>query len=157
MPKHSLPAQYLSFEQYLQLTQRFAETGKSSGAEQSEANIAYTKLNYQRMARIFKTQILDHQIKNTIEQIRQKQDWWVITETWCGDAAQSLPIMAKLAALNPMIHLKIVFRDENPEWMNRYLTNGSRAIPKLVVMDALSEKELAVWGATAKGSTTIGG
>jgi hypothetical protein len=140
------PQNHQNFQSYLEFIHHLAEAGKSSGAEQSEANIAYTKLNYQRMHRIAKTQVIADAIKQTLQNINRKLDWWVITETWCGDAAQSLPVIAKLAELNSNITLKIILRDEHPEWMSRYLTNGSRAIPKLVVMDALSGEEYVVWG-----------
>ncbi|MCU0360069.1 MAG: thioredoxin family protein [Bacteroidia bacterium] len=146
MSLSQLPQNHQNFQSYLEFTQRLVEAGKSSGAEQSEANIAYTKLNYQRMQRIAKTQAIASDIQHTLQNIRRKLDWWVITETWCGDAAQSLPIIARLAELNSNITLKIILRDEHPEWMNRYLTNGSRAIPKLVLMDALSGEEYGVWG-----------
>ena len=41
--------------------------------------------------------------------------------------------MAKESGEN--IELKIVLRDENEELMNEFLTNGSRSIPKLIVLD----------------------
>jgi hypothetical protein len=70
----------------------------------------------------------------------------VITEDWCGDSAQNLPIFASLASLNKNIDLRIVLRDENPDIMNHYLTNGiSRSIPILVVFDK-SGNELFRWG-----------
>jgi hypothetical protein len=70
----------------------------------------------------------------------------VITEAWCGDGAQSIPHLAKLADLNPLITLKIMFRDEHPELMDAYLTNGNRSIPKLVAMTADLKQELFTWG-----------
>jgi len=69
----------------------------------------------------------------------------IITETWCGDSAQSIPILAKAASLNDKINLRIVLRDENLNIMDSYLTNGSRSIPKLVAFDE-NDNELFQWG-----------
>ena len=40
----------------------------------------------------------------------------------------------------------ILLRDENPEVMDAYLTNGSRSIPNLISIDAESGEELFAWG-----------
>jgi thiol-disulfide isomerase/thioredoxin len=69
----------------------------------------------------------------------------VLTEDWCGDSAQTLPFIACIAEENPHILLKILLRDENPDIMDLYLTNGKRAVPKLVAFDESGE-ELFVWG-----------
>ena len=69
----------------------------------------------------------------------------MITESWCGDSAQNLPVIAKLAQLNSNIDFKIVLRDSNLEFMDLHLTNTSRAIPKLVVFDE-NNNELFQWG-----------
>lgn len=70
----------------------------------------------------------------------------VITETWCGDSAQNLPIIAKAAELNDRIDLRILLRDSNTDIIDHYLTNGtSRSIPILVVFD-LDGNELFKWG-----------
>jgi len=77
--------------------------------------------------------------------IKEKQQWIVITESWCGDSAQIVPVVAKLAQLNSQIDLKILLRDSNLDFMDLYLTNGGRAIPKLIVYDE-NNVELFQWG-----------
>jgi hypothetical protein len=72
--------------------------------------------------------------------------WVMIVESWCGDAAQNLPIIAKLASLNPYIELMIILRDENPDIMDLHLTNGSRSIPKLIILDPVFKSLLKEWG-----------
>ena len=59
----------------------------------------------------------------------------VIVEDWCGDAVNTVPMLARLAELAPNVDLRIVRRDENPELMDAYLTNGTRAIPIVVLLD----------------------
>ena len=70
----------------------------------------------------------------------------VLTESWCGDASPSLPVMNKIAELNSNIEFKIVLRDENLDLMNLFLTNGGMSIPKLIVIDNDQEKVIADWG-----------
>ena len=105
----------------------------------------YRKLNYQRSSRLEKTFIPTDETKRVFSEINQKQKWIVITESWCGDSAQNLPVIAKLAQLNDKIDLEIVLRDSNTEFMDLYLTRGGRAIPKLIVFDE-DDNELFQWG-----------
>lgn len=105
----------------------------------------YRKLNYQRSTRLEKTFIPTDDTRQVFSNIHQTQKWIVITESWCGDSAQNLPIIAKLAELNNKIDFKIVLRDSNPEFMDLYLTYGARAIPKLIVFDE-NDNEIFQWG-----------
>ena len=105
----------------------------------------YRKLNYQRSIRLEKTFIPNDETKQIFPKINQPLKWIVITETWCGDSAQNLPVITKIAQLNDNIELKIVLRDSNLKFMDLHLTNGSRAIPKLIVYDE-NDNELFQWG-----------
>lgn len=103
------------------------------------------KLNLFRTQKWTKTFTPSTELIDAVKSITKPQTWMVITETWCGDSAQNLPIIGKAASLNDKINLRIVFRDENLEIMDNYLTNGSRSIPKLVAFDE-SGNELFLWG-----------
>ncbi len=73
-----------------------------------------------------------------LEEAARAGDGWkllVISEDWCGDASNTVPVMAKLAEAAPGMELRVVKRDENDELMDAYLTNGSRSIPLAVVLD----------------------
>ena len=105
----------------------------------------YRKLNFQRSSRLEKTFEQTEEVKILLSQIVSPQQWIVITESWCGDSAQNLPIIARLASLSDMIDIKIVLRDPNPDFMDLYLTNGGRSIPKLIVFDE-NDNELFRWG-----------
>ena len=105
----------------------------------------YNVLNLKRMKRIEKTYEVNPSLAILIEKIHKNQTWWVITEPWCGDSAQSLPALAKIAAINSKIDFKIMLRDINTDWMNNYLTDGGKAIPILTAFDE-NENELFVWG-----------
>jgi hypothetical protein len=69
----------------------------------------------------------------------------VIAEDWCGDASNTVPILAKLADAVPELELRVILRDQNPEVMNRYLTNGSRSIPIVIALDR-DFQEMGHWG-----------
>jgi len=105
----------------------------------------YRKLNFQRSSRLEKTFIPTDETKQLFSEINQQQKWIVITESWCGDSAQNLPVIAKLAQLSGLIEFKIVLRDSNLEFMDLHLTNGGRAIPKLIVFDE-NDNEIFQWG-----------
>ena len=69
----------------------------------------------------------------------------VIAEDWCGDASNTVPILAKLADGTPGLGLRIIKRDEHPAVMDQYLTNGSRSIPIVIVLDE-EFREIGHWG-----------
>lgn len=133
----------ISPEDYHDLLQQYAAEGKTSG-QQDEDLIYYTKLNASRSKRILKTAILEKELVTKVR-LLPKTTWILITETWCGDAANSIPVLAKIAAINDTIDLRIVFREENPELMNHFLTKGGKSIPKLIAMDE-SHNVLFSWG-----------
>jgi thiol-disulfide isomerase/thioredoxin len=58
----------------------------------------------------------------------------VITEPWCGDSTAIIPVIEKLFA-DTNVEIRMVHRDENPELMDRFLTNGARAIPVFIMLD----------------------
>jgi hypothetical protein len=59
----------------------------------------------------------------------------VIVEDWCGDAVNTVPLVARLAEAAGNVEMRVVARDENPELMDAHLTNGSRSIPVVIALD----------------------
>ncbi len=116
-------------------------TADKTAIERNDAR----KINLVRMSRIEKQFQPENESIEVLNKINQKLFWIVISENWCGDSAQILPIIAKLVSINSMIDFKVVFRDKNPEFMNNYLTNGKRSIPKLIIFDE-DFQELTTWG-----------
>lgn len=135
-----------TYPEYNGLMQQLSDEGKCTGPELTLDKINFTKLNHFRMNRAAKQFKADQELTSFINNIRNPWEWVVITESWCGDASQNLPIIAKIAELSPNITLRIVLRDEHPEIMNDYLTDGAMAIPKLVCFNATSGEELGTWG-----------
>lgn len=70
----------------------------------------------------------------------------VLSEDWCGDASNTVPVLARLAADAPSLELRLLARDAHPDLMDEHLTNGtSRAIPVVILLDAHGH-ERAWWG-----------
>ncbi len=136
----------MSYAEYLNLIDEKIAQNSSTGHEQNEMLSDFTKLNRARMKRLDKTQQILPELEKLTRQISEKQVWIVLTESWCGDAAQNVPVLQKLAEINPMIDLRLVLRDDNEELMQQYLTNGGKSIPKLIAVSADLEKELFTWG-----------
>ncbi len=96
----------------------------------------YIKLNTQRMQRVEKTYTVSDSLKHLLNQLTEKVNWLLIAEHWCGDVAQTISAMNKIAEeSNGKITFKIVYRDQNTELMDAFLTNNARSIPKLLQLD----------------------
>ena len=141
--------QSYSYEEYKKMVIKYADEYTTSG-EQLEERIAATLINAQRMKHIDKQCIINYNLHTLISQITKKQKWLLISESWCGDSAQCAPVIAKMAELNENIILEIVFRDEHPDLMNNFLTNGSRSIPKLICIDMDTDSINFIWGPRPK-------
>ncbi len=114
----------------------------------------YLKLNQKRQNRWLKLGVIRNELIDLVQHIYYKQTWLLITEPWCGDAAHSVPFIYKLAKNNPLISLRIVWRDSTPFLIDDYLTNGGKAVPKLIIRNE-AEEDLAVWGPRPKPCQNI--
>src|SRR5690554_4279348 len=70
----------------------------------------YTKINWSRMNRWFKTGKLSVAVLEIIKKINKPQHWIVITEPWCGDAAHNIPFIEMMASQNPLISISYELR-----------------------------------------------
>lgn len=98
------------------------------------------------MSRLGKTIQLRDGVKEAAKRLSRKLTWLIITEGWCGDAAQNIPAIEKIAAESDNIQTRYILRDEYPELMDMYLTEGSRSIPKLIAIESESGEVLGIWG-----------
>lgn len=142
--KKSLESTY-TYQEYKDLVRALLAEGKATGPNQSEDITNYSMLNDKRMKRLDKTIKISDETISEIQNLKEPQTWLVLTEGWCGDAAQNLPVINKMADLNENIQLKLVLRDENLELMDLFLTNGGQSIPKLIVLDK-DHNVLNTWG-----------
>ncbi|SEP93280.1 Thiol-disulfide isomerase or thioredoxin [Hyunsoonleella jejuensis] len=145
----------MSYDDYTVLMNTLVENDATTGTEQTEALVAYTKLNARRMKRWDKTLKITSEAQQSITGISKKLTWLVITESWCGDAAHVVPVLNKLSELNDNIDFKIVLRDENLELMDMFLTNGGRAIAKLIIIDNETGQVLNTFGPRPSKATAL--
>ena len=126
----------LSYSRYRDLIDSLLKNGKTTGEDHSEALLNYTKLNVMRMNRVDKTTILNEQLISAVNSVKKHYRLLVITEGWCGDAAQIVPVFNKIAEMAAdRFELAFVLRDTNLPLIDAHLTKGGRAIPKLLVLD----------------------
>lgn len=144
----------ISYQEYRDLVKTLAEGHSNTGVEKTEDLANYTKLNDRRMKRWDKTIKISEEEKQRISEFNQKITWLIITESWCGDAAHMLPVLNKIAALNPNIDVKIVLRDDNLELMDLFLTNGGRAIAKIIMIDDKTGEVINTYGPRPSEATS---
>jgi hypothetical protein len=135
----------ISYQDYRKLIKDLIIEGKSTGEMQTDVFLNYSKLNDKRMDRLDKTLKISTATQSAIIHLKNNFTFLVIAEGWCGDAAQILPILNKIAESSDKIQLKIVIRDENEALMNQFLTNGSKSIPKIIIIDS-NNNVVNSWG-----------
>ena len=145
----------MTYSKYRALVETLVEEGKSTGEMQSDDLTNYSFLNNKRMERLDKKGVVPEEYVEKIKQFNRPVEWIVLTESWCGDAAQILPFINKVADLNEHIDLKIALRDENLELMDQHLTNGGRAIPKLIMRDKATKEVIDTFGPRPSEATKM--
>jgi hypothetical protein len=146
----------MTYTAYRQLVTELLADNKQTGPGVPDVPemLEYTRLNEQRMNRIEKTIKPDAEATALLTQIDQPMLWVVITEGWCGDAAQIVPILNHMAEQTPGITMRLLLRDQNLEVMDAFLTNGGRAIPKVLFVEPESGDILGHWGPRPVGAQT---
>jgi hypothetical protein len=139
-------AKAINYTQYKELTDQLLAEDKTTGTNHSPEMVEYTRMNMHRMRRMEKTTVLEDELVQILLSVQTPMTWVVLTEAWCGDAAQNLPVIVKMADASPLIEVKLLLRDENLDLMDAYLTNGGRSIPKLIAIETETMKELGTWG-----------
>ncbi len=136
----------LSYQDYIKRTTSEISEIKTDNLTPAEINKLKIKtLNLQRNSRITRQYTPGVELSKILKEISEPQLWMVITENWCGDSGQNLPYIAVMAEQNPLIELKLILRDSNPDIMDQFLTNGTRSIPILAAFNPNGD-ELFRWG-----------
>jgi hypothetical protein len=136
----------MSYAMYRSTVSDLLARGLTTGTHQSPEMLDYARLNDHRMDRVEKRFQMLPALQEKLDQLNEPLHWLVLSEGWCGDAAQNLPALEKIAEhSNGKIHLRVLLRDENTELMDQWLTNGGRSIPKLIQMNTAFEAT-GSWG-----------
>lgn len=144
-----------TYSEYRTLVSALLKEEKPTGNEQSEDLTHYSQLNETRMNRLDKTIKVTEENNQKLQNLDKEYLWLVISEGWCGDAAQIVPVIHKMAELSNKIELKIVLRDENEALMNLFLTNGSKSIPKLIIIDKATSEVVGDFGPRPTGAKQL--
>ncbi len=139
-------ANSFTYIEYRTMVSDLLAQGKSTGENQTDDYLNYSKLGNARMKRLDRKFHLSEKTQKLLQKATKKITWIVLTEGWCGDAAHALPVIHKISDASEKIDLKIVLRDENEDLMNQFLTNGSKSIPKLVALDTETKEIIDTWG-----------
>lgn len=134
-----------SFDEYVALFEQVVAEKRTTGPKQTEGYVNYTKLNWSRYQRAYEKHPLSYSTIEALHVVEEPVTLLVITEAWCGDAAQIMPVLQRMDEACACVNFRIVLRDENKELMSQFLTNGGEAIPKVLVLDA-NNTVVADWG-----------
>jgi hypothetical protein len=94
---------------------------------------------------IYRRARIPREIEDAARALPRRLHLLVMTEDWCGDAVHSVPYVARLAEAAPQLSVRVVGRDDNPDLMDAHLTDGTRSIPVVMILDE-DFRELAWWG-----------
>jgi hypothetical protein len=103
-----------------------------------------TQANHEIVNKILQNE-WSEEVKQMIPVHVHPQKWILIAEHWCADSANIVPYISKLAKAIPTVDLSIELRDSKPFTINQFLTNGGKAIPKLIAKDEKGDV-LFTWG-----------
>ncbi|RIV23670.1 thioredoxin family protein [Fibrisoma montanum] len=147
---HELIASAYTYDQYVTLSADLLAQGRttseSPGYNTPEV-LGFTKLNLHRMSRVGRFTVIQPELAEALQNVPERWIWLVLTESWCGDAAQILPVLQRMTDLTPNVQMRLILRDKHLDVMDAYLTNGtSRSIPKLICLNADTLAERGTWG-----------
>lgn len=140
----------LSYSEFKELAKEEIKEGDKDTSDKCDPYLEYKKLNIVRIERLDKTVTLNEKTINRFQKLLTRLYWIVLVESWCGDVAQNVPIISKMADISPNIELKLLPRDQNLDIMDAFLTNGGWAIPKLICLSADKLSVLGTWGPRPK-------
>ncbi|MCL6523831.1 MAG: thioredoxin family protein [Thermoflavifilum sp.] len=145
LPEEKLQAGF-GYTAYLQYVHQLVIAGETSGSVQHPQLVHFTRLNERRMQRLEKTVQLLPELIQLTHQLEVSWYWVILTEAWCGDAAQHIPVIEKIAREIHEVHTVYLLHDQHLDLMDRYLTRNGRAIPKLICFSQTTREEIFQWG-----------
>jgi len=141
----------MNFKSYLNYFRNIIENTDENISEiyQNPEYFEYTKLNWSRTNRWLKTGKLTTETIKKLKEIKNRQNWIVITEPWCGDASHIVPFIELMARENTLISVKYELRDQPPFRINDYLVNGGKSIP-ILIMQNENKTDFGIFGPRPK-------
>lgn len=102
--------------------------------------------NHDLWAAITKHVVIPIEYSARVEALGGHWHLLVLTEDWCGDSVNIVPIIAKLTQSVSKMDMRMLKRDENLDIMDTHLTGGkSRSIPIVILLNQKFQ-ECGRWG-----------
>jgi hypothetical protein len=115
----------------------------------------YLVINQQRVKRLTQRLHIEPETEMAALNAKPGTKWLILNEHWCGDGAQIVPVQAAIAlASKGRIEARVLFRDQNLELMDQFLTNGGRSIPKTLQLDS-EFRVTKSWGSRPAGAQEL--
>ena len=138
----------VSYTDYLhEAGERLGNPKNSQEADYAE----YYRLGIQRMNRMWEKYLPNSEQVATLANKNFNGKILIISEAWCGDASQVIPVVVKFFE---QFEIKISYRDQEPSLIDDYLVNGGKSIPIVIFLDE-NFNELAHWGPRPKHGTEL--
>ncbi len=120
-------------QSFAQAMEQWVNNSQHSGGTDPASWIEFTALNAVRMRRVAKTSKMPESLMALLDSGKcREQHWTLITESWCGDAAQTTPLIAAMAD-RAGVTLNWTLRDSGPKLIREFLTQGSESIPIWII------------------------
>jgi hypothetical protein len=89
--------------------------------------------------------VLDPETVRTFKSLPKPLRVLVLAEDWCGDVVANLPVLGRLAKEVSTLDVRVFYRDQNLDLMERWLNQGKyQSIPVVVFFDQ-DFRELGHW------------
>ena len=133
----------VNFDEYLRVTEERIAKLQGTENEEEKMYLEHYQLGMTRMNRVAKTYHPQNDLLKKLEEKNFKGKFLIISEGWCGDASMIVPVVNQF--FEGKNEVKIIFRDENHDLMNQFLTNGSMSIPIVIILDE-NDEVISHWG-----------
>jgi hypothetical protein len=135
--------QPLNTQEYIEF---FQQNASGIRKDYDYGYLSYLKLNYKRFERLIKTYEPSDEVINAFARLTFQPKLYIITEPWCGDAAQSVPVFIKIWEKLNYSNITFILRDKNPEIMNLYLTDGNKRSIPIAIFEKPDGSDWFHWG-----------
>lgn len=94
---------------------------------------------------LYKRAVVPEAILARAQTLTQPLHLLVLSEEWCGDSINTLPLVARLVEAMSGADMRILERDKNLDLIDAHLTGRSRSIPVIMLLDG-DYREHGWWG-----------
>jgi hypothetical protein len=116
------------------------------GAPEFETMLAAAEKNAELWAAVWRRAVVPEEFVRRVAALGEAWHLLVLSEDWCGDAVNLVPLVARLAEACPnILDLRLFPRDQNLDLMDAHLTGRSRSIPVVILLDE-QYAECGWWG-----------